>query len=69
MLSTARRSSSWLPRLLGMVLLALLGLLVAFGARAHPGRPAPGLLYPHPTGVGPQAVGLGATPFLPWPAR
>ena len=35
--ATARRSSSLLPRLLGLMLLALLGLLVAVGAQAQSG--------------------------------
>lgn len=43
MLATAatRRSSSLLPRLLGLLLLALLGLLVAVGAQAQSGTAAP----------------------------
>ena len=47
---TARRSSSLLPRLLGLVLLTLLGLLVALGAQA---RPATGI---------PARAGWGAGP-------
>ena len=39
--ATARPSSSLLPRLLGLMLLALLGLLVAVGAQARPGTAVP----------------------------
>ncbi|MCI1186724.1 HupE/UreJ family protein [Hymenobacter sp. DH14] len=48
----ARHSSSWLFRLLGLLLLTLLGLLVAFGAQAHPMPNSVVLLDLHPTGVG-----------------
>ena len=41
MLPVARHPSAFLPRLLGLLLLALLGLLVAAGAQAQSGTDAP----------------------------
>ena len=50
--ASARRPSSLLPRLLGLMLLALLGLLVAVGAQAQVGPD----IFAHPG----QAVGPAA---------